>query len=542
MVRALLSGETSWFHPHLARLQPPLGLDMHWSRLADGGMAAMVWLFERFMAPDQAETAMRLLWPLAWTVPAIWCVLAIARQISGSASILPAICLLTLNLLLYAQWRPGRIDHHDLQIVLSLVAMMGAVDGRRRGALVTGVATGLGMAIGLEALAFLALAGASFSLRFLFDPRQAPAARVYATALLTSVTLFYLAQTPPHLLAASVCDALAANLWCGVAVAGMGLLITTWATRSRGPQLRLAALVVVGAASGAVYLVLDPACLHGPLGGVDPRLKPIWMDHVGEMQPLLRNLATKHSEFVATSLVSIGLSIASWAWLGSRAEGRTSAWWVLGAMLAASVFIALGAERMVHYANWFALPLIAAALGDLTTRYWKSSPIPALALVILFSQPVLIPAIDDIPGWERPVDPANDAPCTHRPAFQSLAKLPPGLVLAEINLGPRIAAETKDSVMAAPYHRMTFGILAAHHALAAAPGEDEAATRALGASYVVNCPAQSGQFHHRTLDATSLQARLDRFMPPVWLEPLSARSAPLQIYRVRPSAPAVTSQ
>jgi hypothetical protein len=539
MVRALLSGETGWFHPHLARLQPPLGLDMHWSRLVDGGLAAMDRVFALALPAARAEAAMRLVWPLAWIFPAVWAVLAIVRRVGGAAALTPAVCLLIVNILLYAQWRPGRIDHHNIQIVMALAALAGAVHGGRRGGWLAGAATGLGMAVGLEALPFLAIVGASFALRFLFEPeREAPAARAYAGALLISVTLFYLAQTPPPVWTASVCDALAANLWCGIAMAAAGLLAAVAATRRRSLVVRLAALGLVGAAAGAAYLVLDPACLHGPLGGVDPRIKPIWLDHVSEMQPMLSVMMDRRSEFGVCSLVLIALGAASWLWLGRRRDGRTPAWALLGAMLAAGTAAALGADRLTHYADWFALPLIAAALGDLTRRYWNGNPVPAVALVILTSQLVLIAALGFVPGWQRPASKtttaaeAGPSPCADIAAYGMLGRLPPGLVLAEINLGPRVLAESRSSVMAAPYHRMSFGILAAHHALAALPGEDERATRALGAGYVLDCPTQSAQ--HANLAGESLQARLDRWEVPAWLEPMSPRTDPLQVYRVRP--------
>lgn len=539
IVRGLLSGETSWFHPHLARVQPPVGLDMHWSRLVDGGLAALDRMFALVMPADRAETAMRLVWPLAWIFPAVWAVLAIARRVGGRAALAPAVALLAVNLLIYAQWQPGRIDHHDLQIVAALAALAGAVHGGRRGALLAGIASGLGMAVGLEALAFLALAGASFALRWLAAPGdEAPAARTYAAALLASVALAYVAQTPPALWTASVCDALAANLLSGVALAAAGLLAATWAASGRGLPARLAALAIAGGAAGAAYLALDPTCLHGPLGAVDARLKPIWLDHIGEMKPLLSVLVQRRSEFAACSVALIALGAASWLWLGRRRAARDPAWALLGAMLAAGAAAALSAERMAHYADWFALPLVAAALGDLSIRFWKASPLPAVALVVASSQPVLIAGLGVLPGWRLPqaATAAADAglgPCSEIAAYRRLGALPPGLALTEINLGPRVLAASGDAVMAAPYHRMTYGILAAHRALAAGPGADEAAVRGMGAAYVLDCPSQARQFNHLSLGPASLQQRLDRGEAPAWLEPLSARGEVLQIYRVR---------
>ena len=385
-------------------------------------------------------------------------------------------------------------------------------------------------------LPFLAVAGSSFALRFLFAPQDAAAAARLRRSLLGAVTLFYVAQTPPPLLAASVCDALAANLWCAVAAAA-------WATGGcpdHAPAPHPSASrrsARWGRRQGAVYIGLDPACLHGPLAAVDPRLNPIWMDHVEEMQPLLKEALSQHSNPAAAALAPIALGAASWVWLGWRKAGRTPAWLLLGAMLGAAIPIALGAQRISYYAEWFALPVMAAALGDIATRYWKSSPVPGVALAALFSQPVLIAALDAIPGWERSADTAKISACTQIPTLRPLANLPPGLVLADIDLGAYVLAATPDAVMAAPYHRMTWGILSANHALAASPGEDERATRALGVTYVLNCPAQAAHFTHQMMGPQSLQQRLDRSAVPAWLEPLSAKSDPLQVYRVRPSTP-----
>jgi hypothetical protein len=337
-----------------------------------------------------------------------------------------------------------------------------------------------------------------------------------------------------------VCDALGANLWAGLAVVGVGLLAAVQATRTRPFAVRLAALAVTGAVAGAVYLGLDPACLHGPMGGVDPRIKPIWMDQVQEMRPLLSQFWIRRSDYVVHTVVLSALGLVAWLWLGAHKQGRTPAWLLLGACAAAGFVAALEAERMSSYANWFALPLVAVALGDLATRYFKGSLIPVILAVAVLGDPAVVAVMSVVPGWVTPAekaDPRKTEPadrCIETAALRPLAKLSSGLVLGEIDLGPRILAQTDDPIVAAPYHRMSWGILAAHHVLAAPPGEDEQATRALGAAYVVTCPARIAQANHTGLGPRSLQIRLDHRQTPPWLESLSAPSDPLQIYRVRP--------
>ena len=79
-----------------------------------------------------------------------------------------------------------------------------------------------------------------------------------------------------------------------------------------------------------------------------------------------------------------------------------------------------------------------------------------------------------------PAAAAVQASDPRRPCFQSsnvrrLAALPPGLVAADIDLGPYIVALSPHRVVAAPYHRLEKGILANHAIFTGAPGEALAA-------------------------------------------------------------------
>jgi hypothetical protein len=101
--------------------------------------------------------------------------------------------------------------------------------------------------------------------------------------------------------------------------------------------------------------------------------------------------------------------------------------------------------------------------------------------------------------------------------------------LAHIDLGSFILAQTRDSVLAAPYHLMTWGILAAHQALASPSTAAEAKVRALHVSYVVECRSQPAW-----IDGAGLEADLRRGRTPNWLQSLSTPGQTLRIYRVRP--------
>jgi hypothetical protein len=131
------------------------------------------------------------------------------------------------------------------------------------------------------------------------------------------------------------------------------------------------------------------------------------------------------------------------------------------------------------------------------------------------------------PGNAGPTQAA--ALCHDTIDYRRLAALPPGLVLADIYMGPFILANTSDTVLTAPYHRMTWGILAAHDALTATNSQAEAKIRALKIDYLVECPASA--IHP---PPGSIEADLARGETPDWLQMLSTKGEALQIYRLRP--------
>ena len=112
---------------------------------------------------------------------------------------------------------------------------------------------------------------------------------------------------------------------------------------------------------------------------------------------------------------------------------------------------------------------------------------------------------------------------------------PVGVVLGEVDLGPFVLANTDHSALAAPYHRMSWGILRAHAILKApADGASADLARQAGIGYVLECRMHAGHGDRADMAKTALQKRLDAGQSPTWLQPLSVRTDPLQVYRVLP--------
>ena len=616
MMRGLLDGR-GWWDQLLTRFQPPQGVWMHWSRLLDGGLAALTAMFGLFTSRAQAELLTRAVWPLLWVFPATAAAFLQARRLAGRdergralqglAVLAAAAGVLTAFGQLTVQFHPGRIDHHDVQITFALITLAGAMASGVRGAAVAGAATGIGLAIGLEALLFEAVLAASLGLRVWLDRDQAPRAIAFGLTLAASTAAAFLIQTPPARWSVAACDALGANLAVGAVLAGLGLAAAAWATRRRDWPWRLGALAAAGGLALAVYLAMDPRCTHGIFADVDPAVRPFWLDHVNEVKHWPQLWKDDATDAIAMALAAL-LGLGAWAVLGlAPARRRDPAWWTMGGALLLGVVAAWTAVRMRGYLEWFAVAPLAVAAAELGARAGRLrapaavaaavalAPVLTTGLVLMaigrapvFLPPALPPLILAMlalalvvialrgrrDGWRsalllaallaplavgaglvlyadrvtrtkvaKPGDPPDF--CFGNGAYAELARLPRGVTVSEIDLGPFVLALTPSSSMSAPYHRMSAGIMTTRHVLTApvnGAGLDGAQARAaavspggsLGPVYVLECRRHARHVDRGGLRADSLQARLDAAKPPPWLTRLSRPGAPIEIYRAAP--------
>jgi hypothetical protein len=537
LVRDLLAGR-GWYDQRIVRLDPPDGVFLHWSRLIDGGVAGLMALLRQVMAPSAADLAARLIWPLAWLFPALGGALAIARNLGGRSAMFLTVPLLLIDLDLYRQFIPGRIDHHDIQITMAVAALACALAPTRRTtwAAVGGVAAGLGLAIGLEALAMQALVGASYGLALARDRKAAAPAAAYGVALAVASTVFFAAQTPPWRWSLSFCDALALNLLAGLAVAGLGLGLTAVSAARAPAWARLTMLAVTSAAAGGVYLALDPMCIHGPFAAMNPAVRPFWFNRIQEVQSLSAMLRQQRGPAIIAVVTNM-LALASAVFLLAREwrAPRTAVILAATAMLGA-VIVGYFSWRMQDYVFWFGIPLMGAALSRLAERRLGDLMVPSLIAALALSPAIAGGAVAAVASAMTPAAPRKGPRpfayqiCFDASAYRALAALPPGVVFSHADLGPFMLIYTHDTPIAAPYHRMSEAILAVHDAFSAQPARTEAWVRRRGAAYVVDCPA-----YPLVATAGGFGDRLRRGETPAWLEQLSKPGAVLTIFRVRPA-------
>jgi hypothetical protein len=535
MVRELIAGGASWFDPTLARIGAPEPLLPHWSRLIDLGLAGLVLLLRPLLGASHAELAARVLWPTLLLFALLLVVVGDAVRRAGAwAGLFAALFAVTCASSL-VQFVPGRVDHHNAQILCAVAGVLFLVRGldERRWGAFAGLLFGLGLAIGLEALPLVAPALVCAAVVAVRQPRRgAGAAFAAATAVLVLSAAFVLTVPPSRWLDIR-CDTLSLNLVVLAASCTAGL----WAAHRLGEgasqALRWGAAAGAACIGVAAYAAMQPACLAGPMGQLNPALEAIWLDSVMEGRSAVW-LTIQHPaaglSFLAFVLAGAAAQVAHWR------RHRDVATGLLTIAVLTAVLLGCWQVRLMSYASWLAILPLAVWCAGLRERTAFSSPAAAIAVVALLSQTAMGLVIGAGVAGARHIagSPAVHAvdvdPCYRSSSAGALATLAPGLVVADIDVGPFLVAATGHRVVAAPYHRLDKGILASHAILEGPAGEARQRMRELGVDYVALC-AVPGQ---RSTPG-SLRGRLLAGLGADFLQEVGLPAAiPIRVWRVLP--------
>jgi hypothetical protein len=538
-VRDFLAGQ-GWFDLHQARFDPPAGYDSHWSRLIDAALAGLFLGLRPFVGAPFAERLMEAVWPVLWLLPTMGAVAAIAWRLAGREAAYAALLLAVFGMPGVGQFRPGRIDHHNVQIALALATVAAAVwsDRKAWAAPVCGAVTGLAMALGLEGLPVLALAGGAIALRFVLDPAAAGAARAYGFALALATVVAFLVSVGPDHWGVSVCDELAINSAAAVAVAGLGLALAGTFLGARVPWGRAAALAAVAGAAIAVGLWLEPRCIGGPFAMTDPVVRVLWLNRISEMQSLVNMLRVMPLSGVAeAAFPAVGLVATL---VIAHARRRDFGFLTAAAAFVASLAIMLAVNKYYAYTVWLGVPMVAVAALALFERLrLQSLASRFVAIMLVTPMSVTLGAIQiaTAAGTTEGIDinPPDRQACVRMQNLAELARLPVGLLIPDqLEWGPYLLAFTPHSVLAGPYHRMAASILTAHRSFALPPEAARRVAEGTRADYLYMCGAQGPLGLSDAETDASLWGHLRRHDVPDWLEPVSvADGQPFALYRIK---------
>lgn len=215
-----LVADGDWFDRRLPFVAMPAEYVSPWSRLVDLPYYLAVLLLAPVLGDDTALTVAAGIWPPLFFLAFGLLAFRVMRLIDASGPRILDVAIVAV-LMLFAIWNfvPGRVDHHNVQLVLTMAMLAGLVDPRAgRGGAVAGLAATLSIAVGLECLPFIAVAFGALAIAAALEAGDARR-RLRATgcSFALSAIPVALALAGPGVFADTACDALS-GFWIGAMV------------------------------------------------------------------------------------------------------------------------------------------------------------------------------------------------------------------------------------------------------------------------------------------------------------------------------------
>jgi len=305
----------------------------------------------------------------------------------------------------------------------------------------------------------------------------------------------------------------------------------------RAPRVRCLALAVIGAAALTLFIAIEPRCIAGPFAMVDPAIRPIWLAHVQEMQPFTefaRTMPVKTAALITFPLVAL---IAVGALMDDPRQRRDFGFLAAAAVFAVA-FVTTGLViKAYNYPMWLGMPFVAVLALRLCAAL-KLDSVPArLAASVILGPIVLSTAVVGLAQAAVSSAPAKPATADRGACFRidnyaALARLPAGLIVTDIDFGPFILALTPHSVVAAPYHRLSTGLITSHDTFASPVGEAHRLLAQAGATYLVTCGSSAPAGIDELQRRASLWHRLQIGAVPDWLDPMAV-PGPFAVFRIK---------
>jgi len=537
-VRALLHGQ-DWFDLRQYRLNPPYGANIHWSRLVDLPIAGLILLLQPFVGGPKAQLIAAGIAPLLPYVILLFGVVLTARRLIDNRAFFLPLLAMTVAGLTNAMFLPERIDHHGWQLALLAISIAGLADPKRiRGGLTLGISTALSLAIGLEMIIYLAVAGAAVTLYWVCDGREKSRAIAYSVSLGGGIAFSFLVFVS-YANRLPVCDALSPVWLSSLLVASALLLALAWRTPADW-KVRLALAVGAGIVLAAFHSLMWPQCL-GRLENVSPEVRYLWLSHVREARPVY-----KHGWQVATLVLALPVTgTIGWALLAWRNRidadlfRRTLASALSGviAMLllfwqtrtgpAAQLMAVVGAVAII----WVLVPVFDRARNVVV----RTLGIVAVAIIGLGA---LVPmAMNFAPG--RKLSPRDvqieraNRMCNFIGSYRPVALQPKGVVFTWVDLAPRLITLTHHDSIMGPYHRNGEQIADAMKAFRGSAEQARQIFAKYHSDYLLTCPDSSTTTIFMSEAPKGFYGQLARGQVPAWLTPVKLpENSPFKMWKI----------
>ncbi len=468
-VRDWIAGQ-GWYDVMQYRLLPPDGVELHWSRYIDVGIAAIIVPLSYFVPMETAEMLAATIWPTLILILTILVVGFGTRRIFGPhAACFATMCVAFWPLTASLHNSPGDLDHHNVQLLMmTLLAFAVIWPSRPVGAgVVGGVAAAFSLAVGLESLPFIVGAGITLFIRAVFVPSQVSQKllTVFCLTLAVASVVFWLGQTAPERWANTVCDQLGLPTLSLVALASIACLVPFAAARwLPTPPLKLATTVVLTAVGLGLAWPFLSVCLDGPYGELPVNLQELISNGITEALPGLvyaRSNVVAALVFTLPVFVTLFGGIFLWLLSGRKQTPRAYRDQALGLLL---ILCVLGAAMIfVQMRTVIMMGSVAPIIGGVLVAHFLqgylenrdlTKGLAAIAIAAVITSPILV--IGPFASILEPDDGTSGQSASNCRSFESMRALnqvPPAVVLTHLNFGPTLIWASHHSGLSAPYHR-----------------------------------------------------------------------------------------
>ena len=534
-IRNFVDG-AGWFDLSFPSVRMPEIYVTPWSRLVDLPYALITWMLQPITGRQFALDIAFHIWPPIMAAFYALGVVGILARLVPAKRDLPVPVLLTLLMpSAFAIWEfsPGRVDHHNVQILLLLALVYGLSRWDRLGGAIAGTTIPASMAVGLEALPVLAASIAVVCGAWIFGAKGSTAVlRAVALSTMLSAISLMLVVIEPHNYLFPQNDAFSAPYV--MALVGFGI-VASWLTRVFGgaarPVPRGAALFAGGLAVSVAILWRYPSMLEGPLPMIKGLAELYWFDRINLEKGVVALLVAGDKGAILHLLAGAIIVLAAPKVLHALRSGQIALPAVF-VVICAAFITACFSVRFLRIALCLIpllLPVAMAMLrsGDYATRTRQTL---VAGLITLFA------ATGVWVYFLRPAPVGHDAfdylvmdGCDGR-SLASVQALPPGRMMTPPALGLRIVSDDpgRISVSSVSFHRSSASIsnvLAVMMSLA----PSESAVLLKDFDYIAICRIPTGLVNEEKLP---LLARLLAGSPVPGLVPITGPGDAIMIFRI----------
>jgi hypothetical protein len=537
-LRDFLNGQ-SWFDNNQYRLNAPYGAPMHWSRLVELPLAAIIYMLRPFVGQPAAEMVAGSLVPLALFGGVICLLAQIASKAGSRAAGVFAAVIAATSVPLVMQLQPMRIDHHGWQIFMAVAALASLFHANaRKAGIALGVALAVWLHISLEGAPMAAAFFVYLGWRWLVSADEGKRLSfAIAGFALTSLLLFFGSQQK-GIHADVFCDTVSLpHIWAIITAAVIMLPGVAAAPATR--TVRVLVILLAAAGTGFVMVSLAPDCLGDAFANLDPLVREYWYANVKEGLPIWQQ--DGHTAAFLLAGPAIGLASCIWLLRSANAETKSKLATITffvgyGCLLSVFVF------RTVSVASAYAVVPAALIAAHLFGQF-RNSNVPAvrigtvaIILAILVPGALLNATLNLFQAKQAAADvraEQNAVACESAASVAQLAQLPTGNMLAPFDMGPMILSQTQHRIVASSHHRNARGMYDHIRIFRSRPDVSHKLLKARAIRYLTVCAGEEELAFYAKKDPNGLWGSIERGDVPGWLEALPELGDGIKVWRVR---------